>query len=44
MLADIKHFIEAVDKAKHQYFDDMLDPLKDVVIIPDIVVIYVWRH
>ena len=35
-LADIDPFIEAVDKTRHQHFDDQLDILKDAVSIPGI--------
>ena len=35
-VADVEPFIEAVDKTRHQYFDDQLDILKDAVSIPGI--------
>ena len=34
--ADVEPFIEAVDKTRHQYFDDQLDILKDAISIPGI--------
>ena len=35
-VADVEPFIEAVDKTRHQYFDDQVDILKDAVSIPGI--------
>ena len=35
-VADVEPFIEAVDKTRHQYFDDQLNILKDAVSIPGI--------
>ena len=40
-VADVEPFTEAVDKRRHQYFDDQLDILKDAVSIPGILQRYV---
>ena len=42
-VADVEPFIEAVNKTRHQYFDDQLDILKDTVSIPGISQIYVLK-
>ena len=40
-VADVEPFLEAVDKTRHQYFNDNLDILKDAVSIPGISLKYV---
>ncbi|XP_057310402.1 uncharacterized protein LOC130648377 [Hydractinia symbiolongicarpus] len=40
-IADVEHFIEAVDKTREQYYDDEIDILKDAVSIPGVSMRYV---
>lgn len=35
-LADVKLFIEALDKTRHQYYQERIDISKDIVNIPGI--------
>ena len=43
-LADIKPFIEALEKTREQYYPDEIDLLKDAVSIPGISMNYVLNE
>ena len=43
-LADVKPFIEALEKTREQYYPDEIDLLKDVVSIPGISMMYVLNE
>ena len=43
-LADVKPFIEALDKTREQYYPDEIDLLKDAVSIPGISMMYVLNE
>ena len=43
-LADVKHFIGALEKTREQYYPDEIDLLKDAVSIPGISMNYVLNE
>ena len=43
-LADVKPFIEALEKTREQYYPDQIDLLKDAVSIPGIAMMYVLNE
>ena len=43
-LADVKPFIEALEKTREQYYPDEIDLLKDAVSIPGLSMMYVLNE